>query len=75
MAPNRPSLFPDRIFKFKDRVNLVSTYRFIRMNLDVNGQDIGEKIEKLTAPPVQDKGRGNKIHDHDALTENERSCL
>ena len=30
----------------------------IRMSVDVNEQYIGEAIEKLTAPPVQDKGRG-----------------
>ena len=28
------------------------------MSVDVNEQYIGEAIEKLTAPPVQDKGRG-----------------
>ena len=28
------------------------------MSVDANEQYIGEAIEKLTAPPVQDKGRG-----------------
>jgi len=31
------------------------------MSVDVNEQYIGEAIEKLTAPPVQDKGRGRRI--------------